>query len=47
MKLGVTDHRIGLTVHQPDLAMEGAIDEFIDLPVALPPNRKPAETKLL
>jgi peptide chain release factor 1 len=26
----VTDHRIGLTVHQLDLVMEGAIDEFID-----------------
>jgi len=26
----VTDHRIGLTVHQLDLVMEGAIDDFID-----------------
>ena len=26
----VTDHRIGMTVHQLDLVMEGAIDEFID-----------------
>lgn len=26
----VTDHRIGLTVHQLDLVMEGGIDEFID-----------------
>jgi peptide chain release factor 1 len=26
----VTDHRIGLTVHQLDLVMEGQIDEFID-----------------
>jgi len=26
----VTDHRIGLTVHQLDLVMQGAIDEFID-----------------
>ena len=26
----VSDHRIGLTVHQLDLVMEGAIDEFID-----------------
>ena len=26
----VTDHRIGLTVHQLDLVMEGALDEFID-----------------
>ncbi|MFT3746318.1 MAG: peptide chain release factor 1 [Pyrinomonadaceae bacterium] len=26
----VTDHRIGLTVHQLDLVMEGAIDEFIE-----------------
>lgn len=25
----VTDHRIGLTVHQLDLVMEGALDEFI------------------
>ncbi len=26
----VTDHRIGLTVHQLDLVMEGALDEFIE-----------------
>lgn len=26
----VTDHRIGMTVHQLDLVMEGAIDDFID-----------------
>ncbi|MGI8467838.1 MAG: peptide chain release factor 1 [Pyrinomonadaceae bacterium] len=26
----VTDHRIGLTVHQLDLVMQGALDEFID-----------------
>lgn len=26
----VTDHRIGLTVHQLDLVMEGALDEFIN-----------------
>jgi len=26
----VTDHRIGMTVHQLDLVMEGGIDEFID-----------------
>ena len=26
----VTDHRIGLTVHQLDLVMEGAIDQFIE-----------------
>jgi peptide chain release factor 1 len=26
----VTDHRIGLTVHQLDLVMEGQIDEFIE-----------------
>jgi len=26
----VTDHRIGMTVHQLDLVMEGQIDEFID-----------------
>src|SRR5215468_2330508 len=26
----VTDHRIGLTVHQLDLVMEGNLDEFID-----------------
>lgn len=26
----VTDHRIGLTIHQLDLVMEGAIDEIID-----------------
>jgi peptide chain release factor 1 len=26
----VTDHRIGLTLHQLDLVMEGAIDEFIN-----------------
>ncbi len=26
----VTDHRIGLTVHQLDLVMEGQIDDFID-----------------
>ncbi len=25
----VTDHRIGLTIHQLDLVMEGALDEFI------------------
>jgi peptide chain release factor 1 len=26
----VTDHRIGMTVHQLDLVMEGQIDEFIE-----------------
>ena len=26
----VTDHRIGLTVHQLDLVMEGALDEFVE-----------------
>ncbi|MGI8555458.1 MAG: peptide chain release factor 1 [Pyrinomonadaceae bacterium] len=26
----VTDHRVGLTVHQLDLVMEGALDEFIE-----------------
>ena len=26
----VTDHRIGLTVHQLDLVMEGALDDFIE-----------------
>ena len=26
----VTDHRIGLTVHQLDLVMEGQLDEFIE-----------------
>ena len=26
----VTDHRIGLTVHQLDLVMEGALDQFIE-----------------
>lgn len=26
----VTDHRIGLTIYQLDLVMEGALDEFID-----------------
>jgi peptide chain release factor 1 len=26
----VTDHRIGLTVHQLDLVMEGQLDDFID-----------------
>jgi len=26
----VSDHRIGLTVHQLDLVMQGALDEFID-----------------
>lgn len=26
----VTDHRIGLTVHQLDLVMEGMLDEFVD-----------------
>ncbi|HVF50371.1 MAG TPA: peptide chain release factor 1 [Pyrinomonadaceae bacterium] len=26
----VTDHRIGLTIHQLDLVMEGALDEFIN-----------------
>ena len=26
----VTDHRVGLTVHQLDLVMEGQLDEFID-----------------
>jgi peptide chain release factor 1 len=26
----VTDHRIGMTVHQLDLVMEGALDEFVD-----------------
>ena len=25
----VTDHRIGLTVHQLELVMEGQIDEFV------------------
>ncbi len=30
----VTDHRIGLTVHQLDLVMEGALDEFISALVA-------------
>ena len=25
----VTDHRIGLTIHQLDLVMEGNLDEFI------------------
>jgi peptide chain release factor 1 len=25
----VTDHRIGLTIHQLDLVMEGALDEII------------------
>jgi peptide chain release factor 1 len=26
----VTDHRIGLTIHQLDLVMDGALDAFID-----------------
>ena len=26
----VTDHRIGLTLHQLDLVMEGGIEEIID-----------------
>ena len=26
----VSDHRIGLTVHQLDLVMEGALDDFIE-----------------
>jgi peptide chain release factor 1 len=26
----VTDHRIGMTVHQLDLVLEGQLDEFID-----------------
>ena len=26
----VTDHRIGMTVHQLELVMEGQIDEFVD-----------------
>ena len=26
----VSDHRIGLTVHQLDLVMEGQLDEFIE-----------------
>jgi peptide chain release factor 1 len=26
----VTDHRIGMTVHQLDLVMEGALDDFIE-----------------
>jgi peptide chain release factor 1 len=26
----VTDHRVGLTVHQLNLVMEGALDEFIE-----------------
>ena len=26
----VTDHRIGMTVHQLDLVMEGALDEFVE-----------------
>ncbi|HEY0077145.1 MAG TPA: peptide chain release factor 1 [Pyrinomonadaceae bacterium] len=30
----VTDHRIGLTIHQLDLVMEGAIDELINALVA-------------
>ena len=30
----VSDHRIGLTVHQLDLVMEGALDEFINALVA-------------
>ncbi|HKY45050.1 MAG TPA: peptide chain release factor 1, partial [Pyrinomonadaceae bacterium] len=30
----VTDHRIGLTIHQLDLVMEGALDPFIDALVA-------------
>lgn len=30
----VTDHRIGLTIHQLDLIMEGALDEFINALVA-------------
>ena len=29
----VTDHRIGLTLHQLDLIMEGALDEFIEATV--------------
>ena len=31
----VTDHRIGLTIHQLDLVMEGNLDPFIDALVAL------------
>ena len=30
----VTDHRIGLTIHQLDLVMEGNLDPFIDALVA-------------
>ncbi|HEX7957275.1 MAG TPA: peptide chain release factor 1 [Pyrinomonadaceae bacterium] len=30
----VSDHRIGLTIHQLDLVMEGALDEFINALVA-------------
>ncbi len=30
----VTDHRIGLTIHQLDLVMEGALDDFINALVA-------------
>ena len=30
----VTDHRIGLTLHQLDLIMEGGLDEMIDQTVA-------------
>jgi peptide chain release factor 1 len=30
----VTDHRIGLTIHQLDLVMEGNLDMFIDALVA-------------
>src|SRR2546423_206429 len=30
----VTDHRIGLTIHQLDLIMDGALDEFINALVA-------------
>ena len=30
----VTDHRIGLTIHQLDLVMEGSLDPFIDALVA-------------
>ena len=30
----VTDHRIGLTIHQLDLVMEGGLDPFIDALVA-------------
>ena len=26
----VTDHRIGLTIHQLELVMEGQIDEFVE-----------------